>query len=141
MKIYLYILSFFLTINISAFAQDNAAEGNGNKIREKMTEYVQKRLSLSKSEAERFNPVFMNYFNELRNTNIQHRDDKLVLQQKIIDVRLRYRDQFKPIVGEKRSNDVFTYERDFVEEVKRLRQDRIQDRNIVPNQRKKGLLP
>jgi hypothetical protein len=31
--------------------------------------------------------------------------------------------------------------RDFVEEVKRLRQDRIQDRNIVPNQRKKGLLP
>jgi hypothetical protein len=141
MKIYLYILSFFLTINISAFAQDNAAEGNGNKIREKMTEYVQKRLGLSKSEAERFNPVFMNYFNELRNTNIQHRDDKLVLQQKIIDVRLRYRDQFKPIVGEKRSNDVFTYERDFVEEVKRLRQDRIQDRNIVPNQRKKGLLP
>ncbi len=141
MKIYLYILSFFLTINISAFAQDNAAEGNGNKIREKMTEYVQKRLSLSKSEAERFNPVFMNYFNELRNTNIQHRDDKLVLQQKIIDVRLRYRDQFKPIVGEKRSNDVFTYERDFVEEVKRLRQDRVQDRNIVPNQRKKGLLP
>lgn len=141
MKIYLYILSFFLTINISAFAQDNAAEGNGNKIREKMTEYVQKRLGLSKNEAERFNPVFMNYFNELRNANIQHRDDKLVLQQKIIDVRLRYRDQFKPIVGEKRSNDVFTYERDFVEEVKRLRQDRIQDRNIVPNQRKKGLLP
>jgi hypothetical protein len=126
-------------LNVSAFAQDDA--GNGNKIREKMTEYVQKRLGLSKSEAERFNPVFMNYFNELRNTNIQHSNDKLVLQQKIIDLRLRYRDQFKPIVGEKRSNDVFTYERDFVEEVKRLRQDRIQNRDIVPGQRKKGLLP
>jgi hypothetical protein len=126
-------------LNASAIAQDDA--GNGNKIREKMTEYVQKRLGLSKGEAERFNPVFLNYFNELRNTNIQHGDDKLVLQQKIIDLRLRYRDQFKPIVGEKRSNDVFTYERDFVEEVKRLRQDRIQNRDIVPGQRKKGLLP
>ena len=128
-----------MAVHVSAIAQDDA--GNGNKIREKMTEYVQKRLGLSKTEAERFNPVFMNYFNELRNTNIQHKDDKLVLQQKIIDLRLRYRDQFKPIVGEKRSNDVFTYERDFVEEVKRLRQDRIQNRDIVPNQRKKGLLP
>jgi hypothetical protein len=139
MKTYLYILFFSMFLNLSAFAQDD--EGNGSKIREKMTEYVQKRLGLSKSEAERFNPIFMNYFNELRNTNIQHRDDKLVLQQKIIDLRLRYREQFKPIVGEKRSNDVFTYERDFVEEVKRLRQDRIQNRDIVPNQRKKGLLP
>jgi hypothetical protein len=139
MKKYLYILFFSMFLNVSAIAQDDA--GNGNKIREKMTEYVQKRLGLSKSEAERFNPVFLNYFNELRNTNIQHGDDKLVLQQKIIDLRLRYRDQFKPIVGEKRSNDVFTYERDFVEEVKRLRQDRIQNRDIVPGQRKKGLLP
>jgi hypothetical protein len=136
---YLYILFFSMFLNASAIAQDDA--GNGNKIREKMTEYVQKRLGLSKGEAERFNPVFLNYFNELRNTNIQHGDDKLVLQQKIIDLRLRYRDQFKPIVGEKRSNDVFTYERDFVEEVKRLRQDRIQNRDIVPGQRKKGLLP
>jgi hypothetical protein len=64
----------------------------------------------------------------LRQTNQQFRGDRLVLQQKIVDLRLRYREQFKPIMGEKRSNDVFVYERDFINEVKQLREERIQNR-------------
>ena len=134
MKRILYIFSFFLALTTSAMAQD---EG-GVKVQDRMQEYIQKRLNLNKSESERFAPVFLNYFNELRNTNQQYRGDKLVLQQKIVDLRLRYRDQFKPIVGEKRSNEVFNYERDFVEEVKRLRQDRIQNKG---GRRGGGLLP
>ena len=136
MKRILYILSFFLTLSTAVFAQD------GERIQERMTEYIQKRLNLSKSEADQFAPVFLNYFKELRQTNQQYRGDRLVLQQKIVDLKLRYRDQFKPIMGEKRSNDVFNYERDFVEELKRVRQDRIQSKNDkVPGRRKGGLLP
>src|SRR6478735_3987103 len=104
MKKLLYTLLFLLSINI-AFAQD---EGNPDKVRERMTEYIQKRLDLSQSEAERFGPVFIDYFNELRKTNQDFKGDRLVLQQKVTDVRLRYRDQFKGIIGEKKSNDVFT---------------------------------
>jgi len=136
MKRILYILGFFLTLSTAVFAQD------GERIQERMNEYIQKRLNLTKAEAERFSPVFMNYFKELRQTNQQYRGDRLVLQQKIVDLKLRYRDQFKPIMGEKRSNDVFNYERDFVEELKRVRQDRIQSKNDkVPARRKGGLLP
>ncbi|HUQ96763.1 MAG TPA: hypothetical protein VM010_03790 [Chitinophagaceae bacterium] len=120
MKKFLYTFLFLFLMH-GAFAQD---EGNPGKVRERMTEYIQKRLDLSKSEADRFAPVFSNYFNELRKTNQDNKGDKLVLQQKIADLRLRYRDQFKGIVGDKRSNDVFTYERDFISEVKQLREER-----------------
>jgi hypothetical protein len=112
-----------MLMGTASYAQDG-----GVKVRERMQEYLQKRLNLSKSEADRFAPVFLEYFNELRKTNMQYRGDKLVLQQKIVDLRLRYREQFKPIMGEKRSNDVFVYEHDFVDEVKRIREERIQNR-------------
>ena len=130
MKRILYILSCFLLLSTATLAQDPS--GNGDKIRERMTEYLQKRLNLSKAEADRFGPVFMDYFNELRNTSQQYKGDRLVMQQKIVDLRLRYRDQFKNIMGEKRSNDVFVYEREFVNEVKELRKERLQNK---PNKR------
>ena len=141
MKKILYILSF-LTLTISAsFAQEDEGR-NGEKMRERMREYIQKRLNLSSTEANRFTPVFLAYFNELRTTNQQYRGDKLILQQKIVDLRLRYRDQFKPIMGDKRSNDLFKYEHDFVNEVVRIRQERMQGRSgNKPVKRIRGQLP
>lgn len=130
MKKIVYILSCFLLLSTATLAQDPG--GNGDKVRERMTEYLQRRLNLSKAEADRFGPVFMDYFNELRNASQQYKGDRLVMQQKIVDLRLRYRDQFKNIMGEKRSNDVFVYEREFVNEVKELRKERLQNK---PNKR------
>ncbi|MEO6069819.1 MAG: hypothetical protein ABIN57_01520 [Chitinophagaceae bacterium] len=137
MKKILYILSFFMCLTYSSFAQDD----DGGKISARMREYLQKRLDLSKSEVDRFGPVFLNYFNELRKTNQDFKGDRLVLQQKVVDLKLRYRDQFKNIMGDKKSNDVFQYEHDFVDEVKRLRQERIQNKNDDrPIKRIKGQL-
>jgi len=135
MKKIFYLLSFLSVLSISSLAQD--ADGAG-KLREKMTEYIQQKLGLSKNEADRFSPVFLDYFKELRKTNQDFKGDRLVLQQKIVELRLKYRDQFKPIIGEKRSNDVFTYEREFIKEVKELREDRLQNRLDGPaNKRNK----
>lgn len=123
MKRILLILSFFTVISLHSSAQDD-----GGKLQDKLTEYIQQKLGLSKTEADRFSPVFLDYFKDLRKTNQDFRSDRLVLQQKIVELRLRYRDQFKPIIGEKRSNDVFTYEREFIKGVKELQQDRLQNR-------------
>ena len=123
MKRIFYIITFSLLFSVASNAQDGA-----DKIREKMTEYIQKRLKLSKAEAERFTPVFINYFNDLRNTNQQFKGDRLVLQQKVVDLRIRYRDQFRPIIGEKRSNQVFLYEKQFVDEAIKVRQERMENR-------------
>ena len=141
MKKIIYTLSLLLALTLASSAQEENPKGNGEKIRERMREYLQERLGLSKSEAEHFGPVFLNYFNELRKTNQEYKGDRLILQQKIVDLRLRYRDQFKTIMGEKRSNDVFIYERDFVEEVRQLRNERLQNQNNDrPNKRLKGQL-
>src|ERR1700712_3531706 len=101
MKKLVYILILLCFIH-PVFAQD---QPGGGKLREKMIEYIQDRLGLSKGEAERFQPVFLDYFKELKRTNQDFKGDRLVLQQKVVELRLHYRDQFKPIVGEKRSND------------------------------------
>jgi len=125
MKIILYLFSFFI-LSTTVFGQDDTDQGA--KIRERMTEYIQKRLSLSKSEAEKFGPLYLNYFNEMRKINQEYKGDKLVLQQKIVELKLNYRDQFKTIVGEKKSNDVFIYEREFINEIKELRNERSQNK-------------
>jgi len=126
MKKIIYLLMFLFTINGRSFAQEDQA-GDVGTVRERMIEYIQEKLNLTKSEAERFGPVFIDYFRELRKTNHDYKSDRLVLQQKVAELRLRYRDQFKPIIGEKRSNDVFTHEREFIQKAKEERDLRLQN--------------
>jgi len=138
MKKILYIVIFTFSLSNISFAQDD--DDAGGKLREKMVEYIQNRLGLSKSEAEKFQPVFLDYLKDMRSTKQQFRGDKLILQQKIVDLRIRYRDQFKPIIGESRSNAVFQHEREFVEKVLQERNDRIQNRLDGRANKKSGLL-
>jgi hypothetical protein len=138
MKRILYIFCLF-TLSLTARAQDDDA-GNGGRIRERMSQYIQKNLALNEGESARFAPVFLSYFNELRQINQTYRGDRLVLQQKIVDLRIRYRDQFKPIMGEKRSNEVFTHEREFVDKVKQEIMERKENRIESRSNKKTGLL-
>jgi hypothetical protein len=140
MKKIFYILITLFTLTGTSFAQDEPSD-DGGRLREKMVEYIQNKLGLNKAEAEKFTPVFMNYFKELRQTNHDFKADKLVLQQKVAELRLRYRDQFKPIVGEKRSNDVYTYEREFIKKAREELDVRLQNRQEKPgNKRFRSLL-
>ena len=123
MKKLIYIFALLIAFQ-PAFAQE---EGQG-KLREKMVEYIQTKLYLDKAEADKFKPVFLQYVNELHQTNRQYRGDRLVLQQKVAELRLRYRDQFKPIIGEKRSNEVFKHEKDFIETARDVLKERRQQR-------------
>ena len=128
MKRFLLILSLSFITSTSLFAQDDDNDGGNEKIRDKMNEYIQKRLNLSDDEAKKFSPVFLNYFKEWRQTIKDNRGDKLILQQKIVDLRLRYRVQFREIVGEKKGNQVFNQQDNFIRELKDLRRDRLGDR-------------
>lgn len=125
MKKLVSILLFFFVLQ-TTFAQDE--QPGAARLKEKMVEYIQNKLGLNKSEAERFQPMFMDYLHQLRTTKQDFKDDRLVMQQKLIEVRLHFRDQMKPVIGEKRSNDLFTYEREFVEKVQDIRNERLQER-------------
>jgi hypothetical protein len=125
MKRLLTIFSLFMLTGIQLLAQqeDNANE----KIRDKMSQYIQERLSLSKTEAEKFSPVFLKYFREWKMTLRESKGEPVLLrQQKIVDLRLRYRDQFKEIIGEKRSNEVFDHQQHFIQGMKDLQRERLE---------------
>jgi hypothetical protein len=138
MKRIVYILVFALSLSSVSFAQ--ADEDAGGKLRDKMIEYIQNKLNLSKGEAEKFQPVFLDYLKDMRSTKQQFAGDRLILQQKIVDLRIRYRDQFKPIIGEPRSNAVFQHEHDFVQKAIQERNDRLQNRLDSRANKKTGLL-
>ena len=126
MKKLLYLILILFTVSGTVCAQNEP--GDGGKLREKMIQYVQQKLGLSKDEAAKFEPVFTNYLKDLRATNRQYSGDRLVLQDKVVELRLRYRDQFKPIIGEQRSNEVFIHERNFIKQVQEIMHERLQNR-------------
>ena len=125
MKSVLIIFSLFILAGTSLFAQQDD-KGN-ERIRDKMSQYIQERLSLSKSEAEKFSPVFLRYFRDWRVTLRESKGEpSLLRQQKIVDLRVRYRDQFKEIIGEKRSNEVFDHQQHFIQGMKDLQRERLE---------------
>ena len=132
MKKWLLILFVFVLPGFAAFAQNEEPAQDGGKIQERMREYIQKRLGLSRAETDRFSPVFVRYFREFAQTHKQNKGDRLVMQQKIIELRLRYRGEFRQIMDEQRANKVFRYEDDFRKEaiqiIKENRGERTQPR-------------
>ena len=128
MKKLLIILSLLLVVSSRLFAQDDDDDQNeGNeKIRDRMSEFIQKRLDLSKAEAEKFAPVFIKYFKEWRQTLRASKGlPGLDRQQRIVDLQLRYRNQFREIVGEKRGDQVFDHQRIFIERMRQIQAERL----------------
>lgn len=125
MKKLLVILSLVMVSSVSLFAQDDDDDQGNERIRDKMNEYIQKRLDLTKDEASKFNPVFLKYFKEWRQTLRENRNlPALDRQQKVVDLQLRYRTQFREIVGEERGNQVFEHQKKFIIELAKLRKER-----------------
>lgn len=129
------ILSF---IGLAVNAQ-NEGDDKG-KIRDRMNEYIQDRLGLSKREAEKFSPVFLRYFQEFRQIRRENTADNLVLKQKIIDLRIRYRNEFRQIMDEPRANKVFVYEDEFRRKVIQMLETRKDRLGEKPLQRNRSLL-
>ncbi len=122
MKKLFFILSLFLVTATAIKAQDD------EKIRDKMREYIQQRMRLTQHESERFTPVFLRYFREWRTTLKDNQGDRLILQQKIVELKIRYRTEFREIVGERRSNEIYEHQEKFIRELNQIRQERIMER-------------
>lgn len=138
MKKWTFILLTCLLSGLSSFAQND--DVNEGKLQERMRLYVQNRLSLSKAEAERFTPVFIRYFREIAQTHRENKGDRLVFQQKVIELRLRYRSEFRQIMDEQRANKVYKYEDDFRREVIQIIRENKADR-IKSRRNNKSVIP
>ncbi|MCR6721723.1 MAG: hypothetical protein NVV59_15875 [Chitinophagaceae bacterium] len=126
MKKFLLICSLFFVSSLSLMAQDFDESESNEKIRDKMNEYIQKRLELNDAESKKFSPIFLDYFKEWRKTLERYKgpDKKLERQQKVVELRLRYRPKFQEVVGDKRGSRVYDLQDRFMLEMRQLQKSR-----------------
>ena len=140
-------LKFTLGLLICSFSAFSQIQRPGNpearatelkKIQAMEMAFITKELNLSPEEAQKFWPVFNQYRNELRSIATEKRsNDHLEKQQKVLDVRKKYREDFSKVMNQDRANKVFGAEDEFKSLVRREFQKRQEERrNIEP--RKKG---
>jgi hypothetical protein len=100
--------------------------------------FITKELNLSPDEAQKFWPVFNQYRNELKGMAGERKvGDHLEKQQKMLDIRKKYREDFTKVMSHERANKVFGAEEEFKSLVRREFQKRqAEKKQLEP--RKKG---
>jgi len=118
------ILIIALSLPFLVSAQDNSQRDN--KLQSLEIAYLTKELNLSPEEAQKFWPVYNKYSAEMKETlrNKANDPDVLDKQQKLLDIRKKYRSEFLKVLSPDRVNQVFTSEVKFREMVRRELQDR-----------------
>lgn len=135
MKKWFIILFLALIPAISWAQEEDDTPQEGGRLQERMRDYIQDKLGLSKAEAQRFTPVFVRYFREFAQTHRQFRTDKLILKQRIIELRIRYRTEFRQIMEEHKANNVYKYEDEFRVEARRIIMENRRERAPVRRNR------
>jgi len=141
---YLQFTLALLLISCFGFSQaqgplkSEARAAELKKIQAMEMAFITKELNLSPDEAQKFWPVFNQYRNELRTVAAENKQkDHLDRQQKMLDLRKKYREDFSKMMNQERANKVFGAEDEFKSLVRREFQKRQDERrNIEP--RKKG---
>lgn len=140
MKKFLFILIVLFSAGLSSFAQeDEATDERIGKLQEKMQQYIQKRLSMTKAESEKFTPIYLRYISELRKTHREYKTDRPMLQLKIAEVRVKFRDEFRPVFGEQRANRIFIHQKEFEDKIRQEIMDRRMQNRQGPRGRIKSL--
>jgi len=106
---------FLLIIITMCTAISFAKAQNGReKIQALKVAFITQKLHLSPSEAEKFWPVYNQYDNEITQLRATKRDgDVLENEEKLLDIRKKYKPSFEKILGPERLNDLYNAERDF----------------------------
>lgn len=138
MKRFFLIVSIVLASAFAVMAQDDELPDNegANKLQQRMAVYIQKRLGLTKGEAEKFSPIFLRYIVELRKTHRENKTDRPMLQLKVAELRIRFRNEFRQILDEQRANKIYDYQREFeLKVIDEIKQRRLENRTGPRRQR------
>lgn len=132
MKKYLLIAFLFIAGLTQLKAQQQEDPEENAKIEALKIAFISKKLDLSPDEAQKFWPVYNQYFKEMRQVIKDNKTDEngdvIVGEEKMLDIRKKYRDQFVKIIGQPRMNKLFNAERDF----RRILINRIKNRPLRP---------
>ncbi|MBS4063340.1 MAG: hypothetical protein KGZ74_02215 [Chitinophagaceae bacterium] len=114
----IFTLIVFSFIFLAANAQEQQPDPKTEeKIQAMEVGYISQKLNLTTEEAQKFWPIYNDYKKDINQALRTFRNtpdaDVLDRDQKIIDIRKKYRDRFIGIIGQPRVNTFFRAEGDF----------------------------
>ena len=108
-----YLLVIIAILGTFSFAMAQNGKGH-EKIQALKVAFITQKLHLTPSEAEKFWPVYNQYDNEIMQLRANKRNgDVLDNEEKLLDIRKKYKSSFEKILGPGRLNDLYNAERDF----------------------------
>lgn len=131
MKKILLLTLFLLNINYFCFSQ---VQNRKNNIEAIQIAYLTRELSLSSDEAQKFWPIYNEYRDELLAVRKEVRDDEILFEEKVVNIRKKYKTDFKKVlVTDQRVNQVFLAEKSFRELLRKELMKRKGNRESLPN--------
>jgi hypothetical protein len=114
MKKFILIIIFAFGSFCFAKAQDGDGGKRGEKIQALKIAFITQKLGLTAEEAQRFWPVYNQYQNEMKSAFKENRgEDVIEGDEKVLNIRKKYRPEFVKILGESRMNTFFSAEKEF----------------------------
>ena len=131
------ILIILLSISLNVVSQDEP-ERDAKKIQAMEVAYITRELNLTPEEAQKFWPVYNQYRQEVKGVvSDKSIADQLERQQRLLDIRKKYRTEFSRILTTDRGNRVYPAEDQFRQMLRREFQRRQNERRQI-NQGKRG---
>jgi hypothetical protein len=120
MKKILLFLSVFVGISYIC-----AAQPPREKIKALKVAFITKELNLTSGEAEKFWPVYNEYFAEIEKVLKGNETDELKKEEAILNIRKKYKPEFKKVLNDDaRVNKVFSIDKNFKEVLRKEMEQR-----------------
>lgn len=140
MKKILIFISLFILHSYFCIGQTNEERDHG-KLDDIKKAYMAKELNLTPKEAEKFWPLYNEYYDEIRKARKSHTNDELGYEESIVNIKRKYQNNFNKVLrSNNRVNKIFVSERNLRDMLKKELQSRKMNRQGVkkqmPNQRR-----
>ena len=110
MKKYLLLLfafGSFLVVN------GQKKGGGEDKVQALKIAFITQKLELTTAEAQKFWPVYNDYDGELKKLRKNNNGDVIERDEKLLNLRKKYKVQFEKIIGAERTNKLYVVEGEF----------------------------
>ena len=116
------LILIFINISYICLAQPGDRRNKAEAIQ---ASYITTELKLSPDEAQKFWPIYRNYKEEIRRTRLENRDDEILFEEKVLEVKRRYKPAFKRVLeDDQRVNRVYIVDKNFREMLRKELQNR-----------------
>ena len=114
-RILLIILISFTGFTTTVTAQNPNKDNRTEKVQALKIAFITQKLELTTDQAQRFWPVYNRYETELHQVITAKRlgGDAIDNEEKILNVKKRYKPEFTKIIGDAKANTLFNSEREF----------------------------